>query len=152
MCKVTVLHIRVNGCLQWTQIKCWIGCHAFPALNVPSTSSWVKSQWLLKSASVFYIFNEFFHSWSSISKKMFVVIFLECSYEHIVVPLDWIHQVFLQPHTIDGVNSGERHKVFYSPDPRKTANFKLPTEERFYRNNDGCYWARLYKYFGKFFS
>lgn len=80
---------------------------------------------------------------------MFAVVFLEFSKENLVVPVKWINQLNLSSHANLGVNCAESHVIFYSLDKTKSADFKLPISNLFENDKDGCYLARLNKYFGK---
>lgn len=80
---------------------------------------------------------------------MFAVVTLEHSKINLVVPVKWINQLNLSDHVNLGVNCAEKHIVFYSRDAGKSADFKLPISNLFEVDEDGCYLARLNKYFGK---
>lgn len=80
---------------------------------------------------------------------MFAVVTLEISKRHLVVPINCINQLNFAAHANFGVNSAERHIVFYSP-TAKTPNFKLEPSTNFDSDVDACYYAHIQKYFGKF--
>lgn len=80
---------------------------------------------------------------------MFAVVTLEHSKDHLVVPINWVNQLNFSVHANYGVNCAERHVVFYSQNKTKIADFNLPISNHFDDDTDGCYFARINKYFRK---
>lgn len=83
---------------------------------------------------------------------MFAVITIEKSVEVRVIPVHWIKGFDLIGSINYGVNCAETHVVFYCGDINKPPNFSVPIFPSICRNGDGCYLARINKFFGKIFS
>lgn len=82
---------------------------------------------------------------------MFAVVTLKNSLNIKVVPIDWIYGLDLADTVNNGVNNEVTVLVFYSKN-RKHANFNLPINIQFNSEDDGCYLARLNKYFRKYWG
>lgn len=81
---------------------------------------------------------------------MFAVITLETSLKVKVIPVEWIRGFDFIGSINDGINASETHVVFYCDNLNQRPNFGLPIFSVVREEYEGCYWARINKFFGTY--
>lgn len=119
--------------LMFCQVYAWIVCH-------------VRANFLRKFSSVGLSFQHKINA-----NKMFAVITFETSREVKVIPIGWIKGFNLCATINDGINSAEKHVVFFSKNWQEQPNFFLPISDDSNNSNQSnkCYFARINKFFGE---
>lgn len=80
---------------------------------------------------------------------MFVVITLEISRNHFVVPIKWVNGLHLGDVANYGVNCSVSHVVFLSSNEQNAADFTLPISKVYEEGKDACYIAYINRYCGR---